>query len=128
MRGGSVVCAPRGSELGMKVSLALFAIPLFVRSLSAQSVGRAGPIELAITHVTVIDVSSGVSNPDMTVEVAGNRIRAVRKSSRPALPGYAHIINGRGRMFVNARKAEQDVRKGGQVGTSELNSCSYEAA
>jgi len=32
------------------------------------------------------------------------------------------------RMFVNARKAEQDVRKGGLVRTSEPNSCSCEAA
>ena len=32
------------------------------------------------------------------------------------------------RIFVNARKAEQDVRKGGLVRTSEPISCSYEAA
>jgi imidazolonepropionase-like amidohydrolase len=84
----------------MKVSLALFGLSLLVRGLSAQSVRRAGPTELAITHVTVIDVSSGVSNPDMTVEVAGNRIRAVRKSSHAALPGYAHIVNGRGKFLI----------------------------
>jgi hypothetical protein len=32
------------------------------------------------------------------------------------------------KMFVNARHAEQDVVKGRRVGTSEPNSCSYEAA
>jgi len=32
------------------------------------------------------------------------------------------------KMFLNARHAEQDVRKGGLVRTSEPNSCSYEAA
>jgi hypothetical protein len=32
------------------------------------------------------------------------------------------------KMFSNARHAEQDVRKGGLVRTSEPNSCSYEAA
>ena len=32
------------------------------------------------------------------------------------------------KMFVHARHAEQDVREGRRVGTSEPNSCSYEAA
>ena len=32
------------------------------------------------------------------------------------------------KMFSNARDAEQDVREGRRVGTSELDSCSYEAA
>jgi hypothetical protein len=31
------------------------------------------------------------------------------------------------KIFVNARHAEQNVRDGGRVGTSEPNSCSYEA-
>jgi hypothetical protein len=44
--------------------------------------GRAAGQRLAFTHVTVIDVTGGPAQPDMTIVVSGNRITAVGKTGR----------------------------------------------
>src|SRR5277367_3050980 len=54
---------------------------------------------LAITHVTVIDVASGVSKPDMTVIVRGDRIAEIKASSRERFKD-AEIIDGHGKFLI----------------------------
>jgi len=54
---------------------------------------------LAITHVTVIDVASGTTKPDMTVTIRGDRIAAIDRSSSKNTSGV-QIIDGRGKFLI----------------------------
>jgi imidazolonepropionase-like amidohydrolase len=55
---------------------------------------------VALTHVTVIDVATGASRPDMTVIVKGNRIAAVGKSKRVRVPRGAEIVDAGGKFLI----------------------------
>jgi Amidohydrolase family len=55
---------------------------------------------LAIEHVTVIDVVSGTSAPDMTVLVTGNRIARVVASAAFVPPAKARRIDGHGKFLI----------------------------
>jgi imidazolonepropionase-like amidohydrolase len=50
--------------------------------------------QLAVTHVTVIDVERGRRRPDQTVLVAGNRIVAVGPAGRIRVPPGATVVSG----------------------------------
>jgi cytosine/adenosine deaminase-related metal-dependent hydrolase len=65
---------------------------------SAQPAPRARPI--AITRVTLIDVTGGTPRRDMTVVVTGDRITAVGPASRVRVPPAARIVNGAGRFLI----------------------------
>jgi len=54
---------------------------------------------LAITHVTVIDVTGAASKPDMTVTVRGGRIAGIKRSSRK-IPNAAQVVDGRGKFLI----------------------------
>lgn len=56
--------------------------------------------QIALTHVTVIDVRDGFTNADMTVLVLGNRISAVGQSKDTRLPKQARVVAGRGRFLI----------------------------
>jgi imidazolonepropionase-like amidohydrolase len=56
--------------------------------------------DIAITHVTLIDVSSGESRPDMTVIVTGNRITFVGHSRRIPVSSSREVIDARGRFLI----------------------------
>lgn len=62
--------------------------------------GRVGPGTIAITHVSVIDVASGATNPDNTVLVAGNRITYAGPSASAQIPAGATVIDGRGKFLI----------------------------
>jgi len=68
--------------------------------LSALQVSRAAPPQIAITHVTVIDVRDGSAKPEMTVLVSGNRIAAVGASREVPIPTEARVIEGRGKFLI----------------------------
>jgi imidazolonepropionase-like amidohydrolase len=51
---------------------------------------------LAITGVTVIDVTGGPVKPDQTISVEGNRISQVGDSKKVPAPKGAQVINARG--------------------------------
>src|SRR5262249_10854801 len=53
---------------------------------------------LAFTHLTVIDVASGRTEPDMTVVVTGNRIAAVGKKVKK--PAGAQVIDATGKYLI----------------------------
>jgi amidohydrolase family protein len=55
---------------------------------------------LAITHVTVVDVAGGLSLPDMTVVITGNRIAAVTTSDASAVPADARIVDAQGKFLI----------------------------
>lgn len=55
---------------------------------------------IAITHVSVIDVASGATNPDNTVLVVGNRITYAGPGASAKIPDGATIIDGRGKFLI----------------------------
>jgi imidazolonepropionase-like amidohydrolase len=52
---------------------------------------------LAITHVTVIDMTGAPAKPDQTVVIEGNRIKSV---GRGAAPAGATVIDGTGKFLI----------------------------
>ncbi|MGI8919136.1 MAG: amidohydrolase family protein [Pyrinomonadaceae bacterium] len=55
---------------------------------------------LVFTHVTVIDVKSGLSKPDMTVVINGNRITALGKTKSVRLPKGAQIVDATSKFLI----------------------------
>ena len=55
---------------------------------------------LAITHVTVIDVTGGPSQADMTVLADGQRILAVGRSGTVALPRGTRVVRAQGKFLI----------------------------
>lgn len=79
-----------------------FNLLLLCFALSALQTAATSPSNIAITHVTVIDVSAGKIKPDMTILIAGDRITAVRPSkNNESLPAKdIQVIDGRGKFLV----------------------------
>jgi predicted amidohydrolase YtcJ len=55
---------------------------------------------LALTHVTVIDVTGGRAQEDMTVVVSDNLIMALGPTPHIAVPQGARVIDGRGKYII----------------------------
>jgi imidazolonepropionase-like amidohydrolase len=55
---------------------------------------------LAITHVTVIDATGAPAQKDMTVVIAGNRIRRLGKAGKVAVPKGARGVDGKGKFLI----------------------------
>ena len=55
---------------------------------------------MAITHVSVIDVSAGEARPDYTVVVNGNRITYAGPAAKASVPRGAQVIDGRGKFLM----------------------------
>jgi hypothetical protein len=66
----------------------------------AQAQQRPDPSGLALTHVTVIDVTDGSSQVDQTLVVMGNRITRVGPSPRTPVPPSASVIDAHGRVAI----------------------------
>jgi imidazolonepropionase-like amidohydrolase len=58
------------------------------------------PRSLAITHVTVIDVTGAPLQPDSTVVIADSRITAVGPSSSLHIPGGTRVIDASGKFLI----------------------------
>jgi imidazolonepropionase-like amidohydrolase len=55
---------------------------------------------LVLTHISVVDVASGLAGSDQTVVVRGNRIAEIGPSSRIVVPRDAEIIDGAGKYLI----------------------------
>lgn len=74
---------------------------LFCFALSTLQTTLAASSEIVLIHISIIDVRSGVIQPDMTVVVVGDRIAAVRPSDKKSLPPKgSKVIDGRGRFLL----------------------------
>jgi len=62
--------------------------------------GHAGQQSVAITHVSVIDVVTGATNPNYTVLLNGNRIAYAGPAGSATLPRDARLIDGRGKFLI----------------------------
>ena len=58
------------------------------------------PSTLAITDVGVVDVVAGVTRPNQTVLISGNRISGVGPAPRISVPRGATTVNGSGKYLV----------------------------
>jgi len=58
------------------------------------------PVRTAVTHVTVIDVRSGLAKPDMTAVLFQGRIESVGPAAAAHVGRSARIIDGRGRYLI----------------------------
>ena len=81
----------------MKKLSALLLLLLVSVDLRAQN-RRAGV--LALTHVTVIDMTGAPPKPDMTVVIEGNRITSIAHSRKMRIPQSAEVINATGKFLI----------------------------
>jgi hypothetical protein len=76
------------------------AIAIALLAATACAGNRGEPQGIAITHVSVIDVDAGLTRPDYTVLVAGNRITYAGPSRGAKIPDGARVIDGRGKYLI----------------------------
>jgi imidazolonepropionase-like amidohydrolase len=79
------------------MSLRLLTTAFLVIGAAVESLGAQA---LVFTHVTVIDVTGGPSQTDMTVVITGNRIRTVSKSGAGPAPTGARVIDATGKYLI----------------------------
>jgi imidazolonepropionase-like amidohydrolase len=72
---------------------------LFIATVLLGSCSRS-PATVAITHVTVIDVTGGPVQPDSTVLVSGTQIAAVGAFASIGIPRGAKIVDGSGKFLI----------------------------
>ena len=77
--------------------LKAFAIMLLVLTIGHAQTQN---ISTAITHVTLVDVIAGISKPDMTVVITGNRITQIGLTTEIAIPANAHKVDGQGKFLI----------------------------
>jgi hypothetical protein len=79
---------------------ALFLIILMPTTLSAHGRTFLQPQPLVFTHVTVIDATGAAAKPDMTVVIFGDRIIALSKSGKVAVPANALVVDATGKYLI----------------------------
>jgi imidazolonepropionase-like amidohydrolase len=84
----------------MTGSIASTRIPLVVLLLLLAATSAAGQDRLAITSVTIVDVTDGSLHTDRTVLVVGDRIAAVGGSGDVAIPAETAVVEGRGGYLI----------------------------
>jgi imidazolonepropionase-like amidohydrolase len=82
----------------MKTRIALFLI--LPALLLAQSKGDRQPKSLVLTHVTVIDVTGGVTKPDLTVVITGDRISQVEEAGKVVAAPGATVVDAAGKFLI----------------------------
>jgi imidazolonepropionase-like amidohydrolase len=73
---------------------------ILMTCLLGQSTGSSQNGIVALTHVTVIDVSGAPAKPDMTVVLTKDRITAVGKTGAVRLPRGVRVIDARGKFLI----------------------------
>jgi imidazolonepropionase-like amidohydrolase len=76
------------------ILLTFFSLVLLISCSAPQ------PRSLAITHVTVTDVTGAPPQPDSTVVIADSRITAVGPSSSLHIPGGTRVIDASGKFLI----------------------------
>jgi amidohydrolase family protein len=68
------------------------------RAASAQQ--REAGERIALTHVTVIDMSGAKPKPDLTVLITGDRIEALGRSAEVGIPAGARVVDLTGKYLI----------------------------
>src|SRR5215471_131350 len=78
----------------------LVSLTLTLFSAAGASLPRQSTAQIAITHVAVIDMVSGVPRPDTTVVIAGSHIIQVGRSDSVRVPAGAVVVDGQGKFLI----------------------------
>ena len=85
------------------VWFALSLLPSLPASIAAQTSDTRSADELrpiAITHATVVDVTSGRLRSGQTIVVSGDRIRAVSADAKATIPEGARVVDASGKYVI----------------------------
>jgi imidazolonepropionase-like amidohydrolase len=74
--------------------------PLLALPLLAAAAHAAPPRDIALTHVTVIDMTGAPPRPDMTVVLTGEKIAALGPSKKLRPPKGAQVVDATGKYLV----------------------------
>jgi len=80
----------------MKCFLLIFCVLIFAVTVRPQTPNSS----LAITNVTVIDMTGAPSRSGMTVLITSNRIKTIAKTGRVWIPRAAQIVDGHGMYLI----------------------------
>jgi imidazolonepropionase-like amidohydrolase len=58
------------------------------------------PKSLVLTHISVVDVSTGKTKPDLTVIISVGRIREIGSSTSARIPQGAQVVEARGKFLI----------------------------
>src|SRR6266446_2137136 len=58
------------------------------------------PKSLLVTHISVVDVSTGETKPDMTVIISDGRIREIGSSTTARIPEAAQVVEAGGKFLI----------------------------
>ncbi len=58
------------------------------------------PKSLVVTHISVVDVSTGETKPDMTVIISDGRIREIGSSTTARIPEAAQVVEAGGKFLI----------------------------
>src|SRR5713101_5294622 len=58
------------------------------------------PKSLVLTHISVVDVSTGKTKPDLTVIISDGRIREIGSSTSARIPEGAQVVESRGKFLI----------------------------
>src|SRR6266853_6508250 len=55
---------------------------------------------LVVSHISVVDVSTGETKPDMTVIISDGRIREIGNSTTSRIPEGAQVVEAKGKFLI----------------------------
>ncbi len=84
----------------MRKNFALLFFPFLLSLLGAHQTPSVNPGILAITHVTVIDVTGAPAQPDITVVITGNRITEMGASGKIRVSTNAEVVDATGKFLI----------------------------
>ncbi len=97
--------------------LVLF-IPAFYRGIQLLAASQ-----LAIALVTIIDVTDGPTQSDMTVIASGSRITAVGSATQLKIPPGTYLIEGQGKNLIPRLEITPEVIASGPIVTGMVDDC-----
>jgi imidazolonepropionase-like amidohydrolase len=83
-----------------KVILSAVAVSVLCLRTPLAAQHSPAPSQIALAHVTIIDVIRGVANADMTVLLADGRIEEIFKAADRKSPPTAHVIDASGKFLI----------------------------
>jgi imidazolonepropionase-like amidohydrolase len=109
-----------------RTAAATLALLLLAHQAAIAAQVPQAPREMAITHVSVVDVEKGGLLDDQTVIVSGNRISRMAAASSVRAPAGALVVDGRGKFLIpglwdmHAHVFENSARSGADMHTLEF--------
>lgn len=84
----------------MRILSALLLLFVWLGQLAPQSSQLPSATVLAVTGVTVIDMTGALPRREMTVVISGDRIIALGTTGKVRIPRTAQVVDGRGKFLI----------------------------